>query len=469
MKKRVLSFIVVLALIFTYTTYAVNININGNNVNFTEKSGVPFVDENNRMLVPLRVTMEAFGATVNWLPEIKTATVEKDGIRVDVPIGKTHILKNFTFVETDTAAIVKDDRVYIPIRPVLEAFGTKVNWNNDSQAITASTLNNELELLKIHFIDVGQADCILIELPTNEEILIDAGNKGDNKTIINYIKNQGIDDIEYFILTHFHEDHIGSAPDILREFDVDKIYIPDTTTNTQIYKDTIQAIEKENAEVIKAKGGTSIIDTANLDFEVLAPNSMWYSEMNEFSLVTKLVYGDTSFLFTGDAESVSELEMVRAGYDLDVDLLKVGHHGGETSTSKIFLDVVTPEYSIISVGEGNNYGHPNDKTLNRLSATGSKIYRTDELGTIIVKSDGLNITIDKISTAYSPGQIKEEPTIIAPSENNNTSYIGNSNSLKFHYQSCSSVKSISVQNKVFFNSRVEAINQGYLPCKICNP
>lgn len=461
--KKIFKFISLFLIVsmLIVNAYAVNISINGSNVNFTEQSGAPFVDGKNRTQVPLRVTMESFGATVGWSNDTRTAIVEKDGIKVEVPVGQSYIIKNGQQIKNDTAAIIKDGKTYLPIRAVLEAFGASVGWDNATQTVTVS---NSLEEIKIHFIDVGQADCILIELPDDEEILIDAGNKGDSKTIINYIKSLGIHDIEYFILTHYHEDHIGSAPNILDEFDVLRIYIPDTTTDTQIYKETIQAIEKENAEVIKAKAGTNIIDTANLGFNILAPNSMWYSEMNEFSLVTRLIYGNTSFLFTGDAESVSELEMVRAGYNLDIDLLKIGHHGGETSTSQIFLDATTPEYAVISVGAGNSYGHPHDRTLNRLNNIGAKVYRTDERGTIIAISDGSKITIDKSTSSYVPAKpepVKNEPVT--------ASYIGNKNTLKFHYPSCSSVDSMKESNKIMLEGRADAISKGYMPCKICNP
>lgn len=321
---------------------------------------------------------------------------------------------------------------------------------------TDAVIESEAEELRIHFIDVGQADCILIELPTNEEVLIDAGNREDAEVIINYLDELEIDDIEYFILTHPHEDHIGSAPDVLSNYDVNKIYMPDVSADSQIYKETIQAIQSEDAELIKAKAGTSIIDSDNLSFDVLAPNSMWYSETNEYSLVTRLVYKDTSFLFTGDAESVSELEMVKAGYEIDSDLLKVGHHGGETSTSQIFLDAVTPKYAVISAGKDNTYGHPHKKTLNRLNAIGASIYRTDELGTITASSDGSQIKIDKSS-------FSEEKNI------NKTNYIGNINSMKFHYPDCSSVSNMKDTNKKLFKNRTDAINQGFAPCSICKP
>jgi len=321
---------------------------------------------------------------------------------------------------------------------------------------TDATIESGHEELRIHFIDVGQADCILIELPTDEEVLIDSGNREDSGVIINYLDELGIEDIEYFILTHPHEDHIGSAPDVLNNYDVDKIYMPDVSADSQIYKNTIQAIHNENTELIKAKAGTSIIDSSNLSFDVLAPNSMWYSETNEYSLVTRLVYKDTSFLFTGDAESVSELEMVKAGYEIDSDLLKVGHHGGETSSSQIFLDAVTPKYAVISVGKDNPYGHPHKKTLNRLNAMGASVYRTDELSTITALSDGSQIKIDK-------AEFSEEKNI------NKTNYIGNINSMKFHYLDCSSVINMKDTNKKLFRNRADAVKQGFIPCSICKP
>lgn len=314
----------------------------------------------------------------------------------------------------------------------------------------------ETDELRIHFIDVGQADCILVELPTDEVILIDAGNRDDSQVIINYLEQVGINDIEYFILTHPHEDHIGSAPEVLDYYDVERVYMPDVSQDSQIYRDTISSIENGETELIKAKAGTSIINSDDISFYVLAPNSMWYSETNEYSLVTKLTYKDTSFLFTGDAEGVSEKEIIDAGYDIDSDLLKVGHHGGKTSTSQEFLSKVSPMYAVISVGRDNPYGHPNSQVLKRLNNSGAQIFRTDEMGSIIAVSDGKDIKIGK-------SQISESNNIA------NAKYIGNANSMKFHYPDCSSVKDMKDKNKRFFKSRDKAIKQGFTPCSICKP
>lgn len=363
--------------------------------------------------------------------------------------------------------------IFIFTLTVLASLGASVGWDGKTQTVTVT--KDPIEEIKIHFIDVGQADCILIELPNSEEILIDAGNKDDSYTIINYLNNLGIDHIEYFVLTHFHEDHIGSALAVLNAFYVDKIYTPQTIADTDIYEKTMDAIEDEKIEIIRAEGGMSIIDTVNLAFDVLGPNSIYYSEANDYSLVTKLTYGDTSFLFTGDAESASELEMVRGNYDLDVDLLKVGHHGGETSSTQVFLNKVTPEYAIISAGAFNKYGYPHEKTLYRLNAIGAKIYRTDVQGSIVAASDGTNITIDKAATKYMPEPAEEAPVTIVPVDNDETAtestakYIGNSNTYTLHYPSCNSANDMKEKNKVFFLLREDAINQGYVPCKRCNP
>ena len=254
------------------------------------------------------------------------------------------------------------------------------------------SIQNEKDL-KVHFLDVGQADCTLIQLPNGEEIMIDAGNTGDADYIIRYLENLQVDDIEYLILTHPHEDHIGSAEKIINSLNVNKVYMPDIEATSNLYKNTMLAIENSKCtEIIYAKPGLMITETQDMKFEILAPKSMYYSELNEYSAVTKLDYLEISFIFTGDAESVSELEMIQGGCDLDSDLLKVGHHGGRTSTSKDFLQAVTPKYSVISCGEDNSYGHPHIETLNRLSGIGSEIYRTDKLGTIVAVSDGQSIT-----------------------------------------------------------------------------
>lgn len=342
---------------------------------------------------------------------------------------------------------------------------------------TDNSSDNTSELI-VHFLDVGQADCTLIQLPNGEEVLIDAGNYGDGSYITSYLKNLNVDDIEYLILTHPHEDHIGSAKEIINNFTVEKIYMPDVLTDSKFYESTMLAIEDKGIETIFAKPGLKIIDSPDLKFQLLSPKSMYYSELNEYSAAARLEYSDTSFLFMGDAESVSELEMLGGGFNLDSDVLKAGHHGGRTSSSRDFLQAVTPEYSIISCGEDNSYGHPHIETLNRLSDIGSEIYRTDELGTIVFLSDGQSISIasdEVIEIPLATLEILDTPPVQDASEDketpaiSETNYVGNKNSLVFHKTDCSSVSDMKESNKIIFTTRQTATDQGFTPCGRCNP
>lgn len=360
---------------------------------------------------------------------------------------------------------------------VLASCGVNAEQVSNTSQDTSNTSDKNSGLI-VYFLDVGQADCTLIQLPNGEEVLIDAGNYGDGSYIKNYLENLNVDDIEYFILTHPHEDHIGSAKEIINNFTVKKIYMPDVLASSNLYESTMLAIENKDIETIFAKPGLIIIDSPGLKLELLSPKSMYYSELNEYSAVARLEYDNTSFLFTGDAESVSELEMLGGGFNLDSDVLKVGHHGGRTSSSIDFLKAVTPEYSIISCGEDNSYGHPHIETLNRLSDIGSEIYRTDELGTIVAVSNGKDISITSDEVMEIPlapleilntppvpdsSDVKETPAI------SETNYVGNKNSLVFHKTDCSSVADMKESNKVFFTIRQNAVDQGYTPCGRCNP
>lgn len=360
---------------------------------------------------------------------------------------------------------------------VLASCGVNAEQVSNTSQDTSNTSDKNSGLI-VYFLDVGQADCTLIQLPNGEEVLIDAGNYGDGSYIKNYLKNLNVDDIEYFILTHPHEDHIGSAKEIINNFTVKKIYMPDVLASSNLYESTMLAIENKDIETIFAKPGLIIIDSPGLKLELLSPKSMYYSELNEYSAVARLEYDNTSFLFTGDAESVSELEMLGGGFNLDSDVLKVGHHGGRTSSSIDFLKAVTPEYSIISCGEDNSYGHPHIETLNRLSDIGSEIYRTDELGTIVAVSNGkdISITSDEVmEIPLAPLEILNTPPVPDSSEVketpaiSETNYVGNKNSLVFHKTDCSSVADMKESNKVFFTIRQNAVYQGYTPCGRCNP
>ncbi|MBM7581537.1 competence protein ComEC [Caldicoprobacter guelmensis] len=245
--------------------------------------------------------------------------------------------------------------------------------------------------LAVHFIDVGQADSILITMD-GAAMLIDAGNNEDSQLVVDYIKARGITTLEYVIATHPHEDHIGGMDAVIKSFEVKHIIMPKVESNTRTFEEMLKAISNKGLKITPPVPGT-VYPLGKAEFVVLAPNSKRYENTNDYSVVVKLRYGGTSFLFTGDAGFESENEMVEKGYDLQSDVLKVGHHGSAYSTSKKFLQAVQPQIAVISVGKGNDYGHPAPETIQKLKQVGAKIYRTDERGTIVITSDGEKIEV----------------------------------------------------------------------------
>ena len=335
-------------------------------------------------------------------------------------------------------------------------------------------LNDEL---RVSFIDVGQGDSEFIELPNGETMLIDAGTNETGKNVVDYIKSLGYTSINYVVGTHPHEDHIGGLDDVIKTFDIGSIYMPKVTADTKTFEDVLDAAESKNLMINTAKSGVSIMDTEDLSVKFLAPTLDSYENTNDYSAVVKVVYGDTSYLFTGDAEEFSENLITD---DVNVDVLKVGHHGSSTSTSTEFLKKVSPSSAVISCGKGNSYGHPHSETLQKLADMGTAVYRTDELGTIVSVSDGKTITFDTNNTdSVSGGSQNTEASNNAAANNtaSNTpsseetgiTYVLNTNSKKIHLPECSSVNQISDKNKGYTDNYDEAIKEGYTPCKICNP
>jgi beta-lactamase superfamily II metal-dependent hydrolase len=268
--------------------------------------------------------------------------------------------------------------------------------------------------VEVHFIDVGQGDAIYISLPNNIDVLIDGGNNQYGDDVVNYLRAQNVDDIEFMIATHPDADHIGGLDVVLEAFDVENVYAPKVSHTTQTYEDFLLAVKNEGLTIKEAKASVEILNTYTCmalgcppatSLVFVAPVKEYGNNLNNWSAVVRLDYGSVSFLFTGDAEEQAEKDMIAAGQNIrNVDVLKVGHHGSDTSTSQAFLDAVNPDYAVISVGKGNTYGHPSPTVLNRLASAGVKVYRTDESGTIVATSDGITITFNKSpsSTKHSP-------------------------------------------------------------------
>lgn len=260
--------------------------------------------------------------------------------------------------------------------------------NNQNQNDYINTNNN---LLKVHYLDVGQGDSIFIELPNNETMLIDAAESYQSENIINYLKNLNYQKIDYVIGTHPHTDHIGGLKNIINTFEIGKIYMPKVVSTTKTYESLLMAIKDKNLKINTAKAGTSIIDTDALKINILAPNNSIYTELNNYSVVTKITYGTTKFLFMGDAEKLSENEIKE---NVTADVIKIGHHGSNTSSSIDFIKKVNAKYGIISVGLNNKYNLPKEETITNWENSGTKIYLTSTNGTIRASSDGTNIKIE---------------------------------------------------------------------------
>jgi competence protein ComEC len=330
--------------------------------------------------------------------------------------------------------------------------------------------------MKVHFLDVGQADCILIQTSNNKNMLIDAGNNDDSSFILSYLNSLGIEKIDVAVGTHPHEDHIGSLDDIINTFNIGKVYMPNVSHNTQTFLDVLTAIKKKGLKVTSPVAGEYIDFDTDTKVQILAPNSEKYDNLNDYSIVIRLEYGNTSFLFTGDAELVSEKEILSKKYNLNSDVLKIGHHGSTTSSSLAFVKAVSPKYSVISVGKDNKYGHPDSIIINRLKMFG-EVLRTDESGTIIITSDGNEITAEKKASAIKENAPPEEtqktneivPSIEEqePSRKEDMVYIGNVNSKVFHIITCNSLP--DPKNQVIFETMEEALEAGYRGCKRCNP
>ena len=323
---------------------------------------------------------------------------------------------------------------------------------------TASTrpATDEVEKLVVHFIDVGQADCALLEFG-GEYMLIDGGNKEDGQLVISYLQQQGVEELEAVVCTHAHEDHVGGLPSVLAVYPTKAVYSPTKTYSSNVYDDFMYYVDQQGLEVTIPEPGDAFT-LGEVNVTVLGPTQS-YAETNDTSIVLLVEHGETRFLFTGDMETTAESDMLdywEGNMDWDVNVLKVGHHGSSTSSSYHFIRRTDPEYAIISVGADNSYGHPHEEVVSRFNDAEIPMLRTDELGTIIASSNGDGETITFNTQVLKP---------VDTGSSESTAYIGNKNSLKLHTADCSSLP--KEENRVEFSSYEEAIEAGYTPCASC--
>ena len=364
-------------------------------------------------------------------------------------------------VITDTAeSSASDTNTQAPGKP-----------REDLEVEVAPGINSTYGLMRVHFIDVGQADCAFIELGNGQTMLIDAGRSGNASTIVNYIKALQYETIDYVVASHPHDDHIGGMATVLENFKIGKMYMPRQEHTINAFVNMLDVIEDKKIELYTAKAGVNITTSGIIKIDILAPFTDSDSNLNNVSAVVKITYGETVMLFTGDAEHVIENQLLKSG--IDADVLKVGHHGAGSASSKSFIKEVSPEVAVISVGEGNSYGHPHADTLAILNEVGAKIYRTDEQDTIVVTADqNKKITVDKKASTVkenAPPVVVTKPTEKVEdneppvSDNQSQVVYRTRTGKKYHRAGCSYLKSI-IETTVS-----EARSMGLTPCSRCNP
>lgn len=323
----------------------------------------------------------------------------------------------------------------------------------------------------IYFIDVGQADSALVECD-GKYMLIDGGGKDSSQRLYSFLKKRDIKFLDYVIGTHAHEDHIGGIPGALSFAGAGKVYCSVEEYDTKAFNDFLKAVDGKKLKPIKPKAGDTF-ELGDAEVKILGPVNFKTDDQNDLSIVLKITYGDTSFLFMADAGRNTEQDILNKEYDIKCDVLKVGHHGSEYSTTYPFLNDVLPKYAVISVGKNNDYGHPTDAVLSKLRDADVTVYRTDLNGDIICTSDGKTVSFEltKGDAFVYDGEGSKSPqnTGTTSGSSGGTQYVGSVNSDKFHTLNCSSGKQILEKNRVFFSSREEALNSKYVPCKKCNP
>lgn len=333
----------------------------------------------------------------------------------------------------------------------------------------------------VHVLDVGQGLSVLVE-SQGHRLLYDGGNRDKSSYVVAYLQQHGVSDLDYMIASHYDADHINGLVGALNTTPVKQFFGPDYVVDTKVFNSlqdslVVKGVPKEQPAV----GSSYALGDAT--FQVLAPSGSGYSDANNYSIVIRVVDGDTSFLITGDAEQEAEQEICNSGLALDSNVYVMGHHGSGSSTNWDLLQKVTPEYAVLSCGSGNSYGHPHVESMEKLQTMEIQLLRTDKQGALVATTDGHTITWDKAPcNDYTPGNSNDVPAQPAATAQNQAvtdsqvadnvtyEYVLNTSTKKMHRPFCDSVDKIKDSNrKTSAESRDALISQGYVPCKKCNP
>lgn len=279
----------------------------------------------------------------------------------------------------------------IAVQPEAERDNEETNLGNEQSQVEESAIEEvSQDGLTVHYIDVGQGDSTLLEFE-GFTMLIDTGNWNSTEAV-DYLKQQDIQDIDIVVGTHPDADHIGQLARVVGEFEVAEVWMSGNTSSSNTFLNALQAIEASGSDYVEPRSGDRF-DVGSMEIEVLYPDKIT-GAANEESVSLKMTYGDIRFVFTGDAGIKEEQEMIDSGMDLDAEILHLGHHGSNTSTSTPFLKAVAPEVAIYSAGADNSYGHPHAEVIAAAENEGAEIYGTDVNGTILVKTDGRSYSVE---------------------------------------------------------------------------
>ncbi len=313
--------------------------------------------------------------------------------------------------------------------------------------------------LTVHFIDVGQADCILLQCG-EENMLIDGGNVDDSDLVVSYLLDQGVSKLDLVVNTHAHEDHVGGLAAVLAVFETEEVWCPVTEYDSACFADFCYYADQQNLSLYCPYPG-DVYTFGGAEITVLGPMRDDY-DTNDTSIVLHVTYGDTAFLFSGDAETQAEKDILDAGFDISSTVIKAGHHGSSTSNSYRWLREANADYVVIPVGTDNSYGHPHKEILSRFRDAGMTVYRTDLQGHIVCWSDGIGVTF---TTKKQAAETNPTETDGSGQLGQADLFIGNANSRKLHLPSCGGLP--AENNRVEFTSYEEALAQGYEPHSGC--
>lgn len=372
---------------------------------------------------------------------------------------------------------------------LLQAGSTERQGGLQAQAATTGTGTAPTGQLTVTFLDVGQGDAAVIE-NDGHAMMIDGGKAEESSYIYAWLKQHQLSTLDVLVATHADADHIGGLPGALNYAKVGTAYCPVTTGTTKTFENFVKYLSAQGKSITVPTAGEQFsLGEANVT--ILGPIHS-AEDSNNNSIVLKVQFGTTSFLFTGDAEREEEQDLLNAGVNLQSTVLKVGHHGSDTSTSYPFLRAVDPQYAVISVGAGNSYGHPTEEVLSRLRDAGATTFRTDMQGEITAVSDGQTVHFSEAKNPEAEtladagaGQMSNSTSIDAQAgfaagatsnssaegtENSASTYVLNTSSHKFHKPDCSTVKKMKEANKkTVTESRTQILAEGYTACKVCNP